>query len=100
MKSITLFAASLAAAFLSSAVAAQQPSSAVAATDIKRNQMVYSSDGKRIGKIHAFRRNGDGSSTALVIYEQRFLAIPVSTITTGARGLVTSMTREQVRGSR
>ena len=100
MNVLPMFAAALVAGVLSAPVAAQTPAVAAASAQIKRNDRITSVDGKRIGKVYSVRRDNGGAGTALVIYGQRFVTVPLSTITAGEKGYVTSLTLDQVRGRR
>lgn len=65
--------------------------SAQASVAVKRGDMVYSADDRRIGRIDRVRGDKVG-----IIYRDRFVDIPVSTLTAGERGYKTSLTRADI----
>jgi|KBSSwiStaDraftv2_1062776.scaffolds.fasta_scaffold289686_1 hypothetical protein len=70
------------------------PAPAAAAPAIAAGAMLKSSDGKRIGRIDRIVRSRDGTPvSASIIYDSRFIYVPVSTISASPDGLVTSLTR-------
>ena len=73
--------------------AAPAPTAAVAAAEIKPGSMLVSADGKRIGRIERVTAEG----TASIIFDSRFVYVPTSTISASDRGLVTSLSRSDVR---
>lgn len=82
----------IAAGLMSVPAVAQAEVAAVQAAAIaKRGDMVYSSDDRRIGRIDRVRGDKVG-----IIYRDRFVDIPVSTLTAADRGFKTSLTRAEV----
>jgi len=78
-----------AAALMAAPAMAQNDSSA--ATSVKKGVMVFSADGRRIGRIDFIRDNEVG-----IIYDGRFIKIPVSTLSSAEKGVVTTLTRAEV----
>jgi len=62
-----------------------------AATSVKVGNMVFSADGRRIGRIDFIRDNEVG-----IIYNGRFIKIPVSTLSSAEKGVATTLTRAEV----
>lgn len=91
----TALLALAAAASLTSAVAMAD------ATPPKPGAMIVSSDGKRIGRIDRILTDKAGAQTASVIYDSRFIYVPVSTLTVGADGrATTTLSRKEVSALR
>lgn len=63
---------------------------------IKAGKMVHSSDGASIGYIDEVVKSGGQPTSVSVIYEQRFVHIPASTLSAGPKGLVTSLSQKDV----
>lgn len=90
-----LFVASLGALLaLSSPIAAiaQDAAAATAPARLKSGVMLYSADGKRLGKVN--RVKGDVVS---VIFDMRLVRIPANTISEAEGKLVTSLDYAAVR---
>ena len=91
-------------ALLSAAVASVLAISGVASAqgqaaplEVKRGTSIYSSDGKRIGNVYDVREGPDGTpTTALVIYRSKMRYVPISSLSAGERGLVTSLSLAEV----
>jgi len=68
----------------------------------KAGTMILSADGKRIGRIDRIITNKDGQAvSASVIYNSRFVYVPVSTLTVGEDGrATTSLSRKEVSALR
>ena len=96
MKYIIAFAAavSLGSVAIAQEVAeAPAASEAAAVPELKNRSLVKTADGKRVGTIDRIIKNADGAPHAVqIIYKGRFIAVPVSTLSTGGNGLVTSLT--------
>lgn len=77
--------------------AAPAAAPAAAAPAVKTGAHLKTSDGKRLGRIERLITSKDGNTVlASVIYDSRFVYVPVSTITASDRGFVTSLTRAEV----
>lgn len=90
-----LFVASVAALFALSApvnAIAQDSAAAVAPARLKNGAMLYSADGKRLGKIN---RVNDAAVT--IIFDARFVRIPINTVSEAEGKLVTSLDYAAVR---
>ena len=95
MRFVLRSAAIVLAAFASLAAHAQAPADASA---VKAGTALYSADAKRIGRIDRVIPAADGSpGWASVIVDSRFVSIPVTTISAGEKGVVTSLSRADVR---
>ncbi|KKW91818.1 MULTISPECIES: hypothetical protein [Sphingobium] len=83
----------LAAALSFSAVAVAQDAPA-----IKARTMVKTADGVRIGFIDRVFQNAEGAPTSVqIIYKGRFVSIPAATLSNGDKGLVTSLTADDLK---
>lgn len=80
---------------------AAAPAPTVASTSadaIKAGAVVTTSDGRRLGRIERVENSADGQpATVKLIYDSRFVSIPTSTISAAGKGLVTSLTKAEVR---
>lgn len=96
MRILMLAAALVATAPIAAPVFAQDAAASTVAA--RSGAMLLSSDGRRIGKITRIVASPDGTpQTAAVIYDSRFVYIPVSTITAGeGKTVTTSLTRAEV----
>ena len=91
-------------AFFALTAAALIAGSAVAA-DVavpKAGSMIVTSDGKRIGQIDRIVTDRSGQPlSASVIYDSRFVYVPVSTLTVDANGrATTSLSRKELTALR
>ncbi|WOK36944.1 hypothetical protein [Sphingomonas sp. C3-2] len=68
------------------------PVAALAQASAKNGVTMYSSDGKRLGKIN---RVADGVAT--IIFDSRFVRVPLSSLTDSDGKLVTSLDYAAVR---
>ncbi|GAD47331.1 hypothetical protein NT2_01_00990 [Caenibius tardaugens NBRC 16725] len=90
MRSIKLLL--IAASFAAAAPAmAQDGSAPAAASNVKKGAMVYSADGRRIGRVDRIR-----DDAVNIIYDGRMIRIPVSTLTDSDKGVTTSLTGKEV----
>ena len=90
MRSIKLLL--IAASFVAATPAmAQDAGAPAAASNVKKGVMVYSADGRRIGRVDFVRDNAVG-----IIYNSRFVKIPVSTLSDSDKGVTTSLTGKDV----
>ena len=59
---------------------------------IPARAILYSADGTKLGHIENVVANADGSPQAVkLIYRGKFITIPASTLSTGDKGLKTSL---------
>ena len=90
MKLSFAFAAALSLSLSAAAIAADAPA-------IKANALVKTVDGRKVGYIDRILKNTAGETTAVqIIYSGRFVVIPVTTLSTAEKGLVTSLTAKEV----
>ncbi|AEG51172.1 hypothetical protein Sphch_3582 [Sphingobium chlorophenolicum L-1] len=86
-----IFALAAALSFSSLAVAQDAPV-------IKARTMVKTADGVRIGFIDRVYANAEGTATSVqIIYRGRFVSIPAATLSSGEKGLVTSLTADDLK---
>jgi hypothetical protein len=79
------------------APAAATPAAATAPVDVKAGQWIYTSDGMAVGRIDIVDKDKAGKpETAEVIRDMRMVYIPVSTLSPGKKGYVTTMTRKDI----
>jgi hypothetical protein len=91
-----LLASTAALAQESAAPAAEAPATA-AAPELQLGKFVTTTDGLRVGRIDRINADKDGKpATVAIIYQSRFVFIPVSTLSAKDRGFVTSLTRKEV----
>lgn len=100
MKPFLPLAAALIAISAPFAASAQDDASAGASVDVSKNDLIYASDGKRIGRVHDLETRRDGTLVVRVIYDNRFVSIPVSTLSPGEKGFVSSLSRSEITGGR
>ncbi|MCB2047513.1 MAG: hypothetical protein KDE32_04715 [Novosphingobium sp.] len=91
------FAIVLGAAVLASsmapAIALADEATAPVMVEVKRGDMVYSADGKRIGNIYRVTETGD----AQIIYRSKMITITNATLSQVEGKLQTSLTLAEVR---
>jgi hypothetical protein len=86
------------ALFVAASLIAATPALAADAPEIKANAMVVTADGARIGRIDRVVTDAQGAPVgAKIIFEGRFVTIPASSLTSGEKGLVTSLSKKDVR---
>jgi hypothetical protein len=91
-------AALISASILSVSASAQTAAPAATAPAIESGVLLTTSDGKRLGRISRVLTDASKAPVAAtVIVDDHFVRIPVSTLTASGDGLVTSLTRAQVR---
>ena len=84
---------------LATPVFAQSAPEAAAAP--KSGAKIFSSDGKLIGRIDRINKNKDGTpTTAAIIYQSRFIYIPVSTLSADEKGYASSLSRAEIVAGR
>lgn len=93
MKIQTVFALALGLVAVPSAVLAQATAApaAVAAPTIKGGELVFSADGRRIGRVDRVR----GDAVA-VINDTKMVYIPIATLSANERGLVSTLSRKDI----
>ena len=67
------------------------PAAAAAAATVKKGAMIFSSEGRRIGRVDYVRGDAAG-----VIFDGRFVNIPVSTLSSDTTGFKSSLTRAEI----
>jgi hypothetical protein len=87
------FAIVLGAALLSSGLAPAVAMAQDATVEVKRGDMLYTADGKRVGNIYRVSATGD----AQLIYRGKMITVPASTLSQDGGKLTTSLTLDEVR---
>jgi hypothetical protein len=91
------FAIVLGAAILSAglapAVAMADEAAASAAVEVKRGDMLYTGDGKRVGNVYRVTGAGD----AQLIYRGKMITVPANTLSSADGKLSTSLSLDEVR---
>jgi hypothetical protein len=65
---------------------------------VKSGDLIVTADGKRLGRVDTVTVQGGAPYAVSVIYDSKFVKIPVSTLTSGEGGrLQTSLSRDDVR---
>ena len=85
---IAALASAAAAPAIAQAPVDSTPAATASAPAISRGAMVFSAEGRRIGRIDRVR-----GSDVNVIFNGKFVAIPTSSLSSGERGLTTSLTQ-------
>ena len=99
MRSSFICAVLLSVVTVPAAVSAQT-APAAAAIALKSGTLVSSSDGKKVGRVDRVQKAKDGTPLSVgIIFDTRFVYVPVSTLSTSDKGLVTSLTLAQVKAS-
>jgi hypothetical protein len=75
---------------------AQDDGAAVAAANVKKGTIVYTADGRRVGRVDRVR-DENGAATVGIIYDGRFVNIPVSTLRASDKGLTTSLGKADLK---
>ncbi|MBA4354067.1 MAG: hypothetical protein C0409_05195 [Novosphingobium sp.] len=94
MKIHSVFALALGLVALPAAAQTAAPAAAVAATtapEIKAGEMVWSAEGRRIGRVDRVR----GEAVA-VIRDMKMIYIPITTLSVSERGLVSTLTTKEI----
>lgn len=91
MKIHSVIALALSLSTLPVAAHAADEAPTAAAATIKSGDLLWSSDGRRIGRVDRVR----GASVS-VIYDTRMIYVPAATLKSGDKGLTTSLTRKEI----
>jgi len=94
MKIHSVFALALGLVAIPAAAQTASPVPAAApkpAPEIKTGDLVWSVDGRRIGRVDSLR-----GTTVAVIDDTKMVYIPLTTLSTGAHGLVSTLTRKEI----
>lgn len=98
MRALSLCAATFLTIALPLAASAQEAAPAAAASELKPGATLWSSDGKRIGRVDRIVATQAGApGWANVIVDSRFVSVPVTTISAGDKGFATSLSRAEIR---
>jgi hypothetical protein len=82
---------------VSAAAMAQSAPGGTPSDEVKSGEMVYSSDGAAIGRVEYVQKTKDGAlQDVAVIHDMRMVHIPGDSLSTGAKGHVTSLTRTDI----
>lgn len=65
--------------------------------NIKNGTLVVSGDGKIVGEVQRVLTSGGSPSSVSVIYDSRFVQIPVASLTASDKRLVASLTLADIR---
>jgi hypothetical protein len=87
---IVLGATALAIGFAPTATLAQGTTTVV---EVKRGQMLYTSDGKRVANVYRVSASGD----AQLIFRSKMVTVAASTLSMDGDKLTTSLTMSEVR---
>jgi hypothetical protein len=102
MKSFILPAVALSLAVPFAAVHAEEGEAAPAAAAPaapKLGSVIWTTDGKRLGRVDEFRKAKGGEVTSVgIIYDSRFVFVPISTLTANDKGFVSSLSLKEVLG--
>ncbi|WP_156679907.1 hypothetical protein [Sphingomonas profundi] len=86
------------ALLLAMAPLAAHAQEAATASTVKTGAFLWSADAKRIGRVERVIPTRDGApGWASVIVDSRFVSVPVTTISASDKGLVTSLSKADVR---
>ncbi|OYX64453.1 MAG: hypothetical protein B7Y89_02255 [Novosphingobium sp. 32-60-15] len=94
MKIQSVFALALGLVALPAMAQTAAPVAAAAATsapEIKSGDMVFSAEGRRIGRVDRVRGNA-----VVVIRDMKMISIPLATLSAGERGLVSTLTNKEI----
>jgi len=97
MRFAFLCAALISTLQVSTIAAAQDPAPAATPLELKRSALIFSSDGKRVGRIDYVGKNKEGTPAYVaVIFDSRLVHIPLSTLSANDKGYATTLTFSQV----
>jgi hypothetical protein len=85
--------AALLSAGLAPAAALADDAAASTTVEIKRGDMLYTADGKRVGNVYRVTTNGD----VQLIYRSKMITVAASTLSQAEGKLTTSLTLDEVR---
>lgn len=94
MKFHSVFALALGLVAIPAAAQTAEPApaaAAAAAPEIKGGELVWSADGRRIGRVDRVR----GAAIA-VISDMKMVYIPIATLSASERGLVSTLSRKEI----
>lgn len=94
MKIHSVFALALGLIALPAAAQTAAPAAAVAATtalEIKGGEMVWSAEGRRVGRVDRVR-----GETIAVIRDMKMIYIPIASLSASERGLVSTLTNKEI----
>ena len=96
MKLHSVFALALGLVALPAAAHAADPAPAAAAAtaaapEITAGELVWSADGRQIGRVDRVR-----GTAVVVISDLKMVHIPVATLSAGKRGLVSTLSRKEI----
>lgn len=96
MKLHSVFALALGLVALPVAAHAADPAPAAAAatavaSEIKAGQLVWSADGRQIGRVDRVR-----GTAVVVISDMKMVYIPIATLSSNNRGLVSTLSRKEI----
>lgn len=98
MKSFILSAVALSLVVPLAVVQAEDAAPA-AATSPKLGASIWTSDGKRLGRVDQVRKAKGGEATSVgVIYDSRYVLVPISSLTANDKGFATSLSLKDVLG--
>jgi hypothetical protein len=77
--------------------AAPAEAAAAPSVELKSGLTIRTADGRRIGRAERVVKDADGAPTSVaVIYDSRFVYLPVATLSSDDKGIVTSLSRAEV----
>jgi hypothetical protein len=88
---LALGLAAVPAAAQTAETAAAPEATTAAAPEIKGGEILWSADGRRIGRVERVR-----GSTVAVVADMKMVYVPLSTLTASDRGLVSTLTRKEI----
>jgi hypothetical protein len=94
-----LIACAIASSLCASSIALAQTSAAApaAAAAPHAGDLIVTADGKRVGPVYYIDKAKDGTPDYVgVIYDNRMVHIPVSSLSPGQKGFTTSLKRAEV----
>ncbi len=80
---------------MASPVLAQE---AAAPAAVKSGDVIFSADGWRLGRVDSLDTAKDGTPVAaLIIFQGRMIRIPLTTVSTGAKGLTSTLKAREIK---
>lgn len=87
----------IAMSLVSVPVMAQAPAESTAApVSVKEGAMVFSADGRRIGRVDRIKSANGAPSAVSIIYGGHFINVPVSTLSASDRGFTSTLTKAEL----